>query len=199
MLVRKRAEPPIPLEGYASKKSFHKDIRRWGPSEDTLLRESYPIGGIPSSREKLPYRSVQSILVRAKRLGLSRSGTGKIKYWTGLDEMKLRRLWGTAPKLQIEKELPGWSWGSIAYKARKLGLFRQWFARFPQHTSNSVIINQIGERMKKRGFTFVDLNVTADVGRTDRFFHKKANPALRSIEKAIEALGGRLIIEWESD
>ena len=132
-------------------------------------------------------------MVQAKTT-VAQSGAKNIRHWTELEKTKLRRLWGTAPRLQIEKEFPSRSWNSIIHKANALRLFRQRFARIPQYTSTSVILNQIGERMKKRGFTFVDLNVASEVARTDKFFLKKGNPRLRQVEKVIETLRPKLII-----
>ncbi len=201
MTITKSRPPSVqPVDTHFPNRVFHRDIRRWGPYEEKLLREAYPVGGISAAKEKLPHRSEASIVDKAKKLGLSRSGTGKMKSWTGLDETRLRRLWGTAPRTHIETELPGRTWKSITSKARKLGLFRQRFARTSKQESGNQIISEIGKRMRAWGLTFTDLDDMANVRRnvTGPWFRSKTEPKLRSIQKVVEALGGTLTIVWEN-
>lgn len=178
--------------------SFFKDHRRWGAEEDKLLRNAYPVSGIDGARVALPHRSKSSVVARAKRLGLSRSGTGKMKEWTGLDEIRLKRMWSNSPKSGIAAILPNRSWRAITSKARKLGLFRNVNARWPIPEVNNHILAKIRTRMTDNGFTATDLEVVANLkrGTTRNWFRGSAQPKLRNVEKAIIALDGEFTIKW---
>ncbi len=172
--------------------------RTWGIKEDQLLCSTYSVGGIAAAQEVLPGRSESSIMGRAKRLGLSRSGTGKMRQWTGLDEIKLRRLWRNGTHDEIVIALPDRSWKSITSKARKLDLFRNFTVRRLLPKTDDPILAKIRARMIDRGFTSTDLQCVAGLKRgcTRSWFTGCAEPKLKNIIRAIEALGGELVIKW---
>lgn len=172
--------------------------KTWGAKEDQLLCSTYSTGGVAAAQEVLLGRSKSSILGRAKRLGLSRSGTGKMKYWTGLDEIKLRRLWRNGTRDEIVTALPARSWKSITSKAGKLGLFRNFTVRQLVPETDVPILAQIRDRMLDRGFTSTDLQCVAGLkrGGTRSWFTGRAEPKLKNIIRAIEALDGELVIRW---
>ncbi len=184
--------------GMSTGRGYYKDYRRWGIDEDKLLRSTYSKGGVAASKRILPHKTRSSIIARAKRLGLSRSGTGKIKYWTGLDEIKLKRLWRNSDKEKILEALPGRSWKAITSRANKLDLFRSTHVRYPFPKTDNVILDKIRIRMKERGFTATDLQVISSLGRNSLrvWFKNDSQPKLKSIEKAVEALDGELVIKW---
>ena len=177
---------------------YFRDGRRWSVDEDALLCSTYPVGGIASARDALPHKSVSSIIRRAKRLGIGRSGTGKMKYWTGADEMKLRRLWRNGSKDEIETVLPGRTWRAITSKARKLDLFRNFHVRRPLPETDDPILQAIRHRMQDRGFTATDLQEVAGLKRgvTRNWFSGNAQPKITNIVRAVEALDGELVIKW---
>ena len=177
---------------------YYRYGRRWGVEEDRLLCSTYPVGGVAAAQEVLPGRSESSIIHRAQRLGLSRSGTGKMRHWTGLDEIKLRRLWRNGARDEIVTALPNRSWKSITSKARKLDLFRNFTVRRPLPKTDDPILAQIRARMIDRGFTSTDLQCVAGLKRgcTRSWFNGHAEPKLKNIDRAIEALDGELVIKW---
>src|ERR1700692_1192002 len=127
--------------------SFHGDIRRWSPADDALLSTSYP-SGLLECKPTFPNRSISAILGRAKRLGLSRSSSGPSRPWTGVEEVKLRRLWHSAQRSVIQDKIPNRSWPAIVSKAGKMGLStRSMVARWQYRTSDDPIIREIADKM----------------------------------------------------
>lgn len=179
---------------------FHRDIRRWAPSDDARLTTEYP-HGLAACQDAFPNRSIPSILARAKRLGLSRAATGPKRPWLGTEETKLRRLWYAASKAEINAAIPGRSWPAITSKAGKLGLVaRSHYARRPIPTDQAnPIIQALARRLKDRGFTMADLDEVSGIGRnvSGRWFRPAARPSLGAVCRAIEALDGELYIKWK--
>ena len=178
---------------------FHRDIRRWSPADDAMLSINYP-NGLVACQAAFPNRSVIAIIGRAKRLGLSRAARGPKRPWTGVEETKLRRLWVSAQRATIQTEIPGRSWPAIVTKASKMGLAtRSFVARHSPKTSDNPIIQEIANRMRAQGFTMADLDDVSGIGPnvSGRWFANQSRPSLYNVERAVTALGGRLVVIWE--
>jgi len=173
----------------------------WDEVEDKLLRETYPVSGITGAVAVLPGRSETGVISRAKHLGLSRSGTGKMKEWTGRDEMVLLRLWRNGPKQDIEEYLPNRSWKSIMSKAHKLRLIRNMYVRQPIRTTGNSTLDKIRLRMNELGMTSTDIQVIAGLqsGCVRNWFNSKAEPKLCNVIRVVIALGGEVLIKWDQE
>jgi hypothetical protein len=173
--------------------------REWIAEEEQLLSEVYP-KGLTVAMQAFPYRTKDSIHGKAKKMGLSCS---QQLHWTGREEAVLRRLWVSATTEEISKQLSRHRWNAIRRRAQRMGLSaRAIFVRQQRaRHSSDPIVEEIYQRMQQRGFTLVDLDEAADIGRnvSGAWFNDRSRPQLRQIRKAIEALGGKLVIVWEDD
>lgn len=180
---------------------YFKDRRRWGSEEDMLLSETYPVSGVEGARVAFPERTISSIMARVKRLGLSRSGTGSMKYWTGAEVIKLRRMWGNYKKEDIQEELGDRNWRAITSKARKLGVFRNYHVRRPLPETDIPVLCDIRRRMADRMFTSTEIQEVAGLkrGALRHWFRGEVRPNFFNVLRVIDALDGELVVRWRND
>lgn len=181
---------------------FHRDVRRWSPDEDRALTAALARGGMAAALEAFPGWAEERIRRRAKRMGTSVKAKGaKGADWTGADLVRLARLWPLRPKAEIEAAFPGRTWEAITSRAAKIGSIRQGHVRKPLPASPHPLLDAVRLRMLARAFTATDLQECAGIKRgiVSSWFAGRAEPKLRNVERAAEALGGRLVIVWDDE
>ena len=184
----------------------HREMEpRYTAAEDAVLRREYPTGGTAGALAHLPGRVAKSVARRAKRLGLLRTGkAARGDDWSGADMGRLRRMWPNAPLEDVKAAFPGRTLAGIRTKAERLGVVRSLTAAHPiargARTDDPLLL-EIRTRMAERNFTATDMAEVAGIkrGSVASWFAEGAEPKLRNVRRAVEALGGRLVIEWESD
>ncbi len=175
---------------WRSRVRFGRPLTLWVPNEDQLVRNLYPDYG--ALRRKLPHRTYRAIRQRAGALGLSK----KRHIWTMAELGRLKKLYQAgAPKDVVLAEFLHATWDQISGVAKFHGFHRK-NQKFK--TTGIAIIDAIRDRADKMNISMVDLDAMA---RTKTYF-KKADwhrPGLngKCVMRAIEALGGRILVEWD--
>ena len=143
--------------------------------------------------KRLPKRSLAAIAAQCHLMGLS---TPKLA-WTAADRAKLKRLFTTVSKADLLAAFPGRTWVSLQVTGYQMGL-RRW--RKPYVKTSHPVIDDVREACREKGHFMPDLDVYAETG---RYFSKLAlrrkKHDFRKVDKAVKALGGRLMIEWRDD
>ncbi len=175
---------------WRSRVRFGRPLTLWVPNEDQLVRNLYP--DYEALRRKLPHRTYPAIRYRAGALGLSK----KRHIWTMAELGRLKKKYEAGvPKEAILAEFPHATWDQITGVAGFHG-FQRKNQKFK--STGIAIIDAIRDRADKMNLTMVDLDAMA---RTKRYFQKAGWHGLGSngkyVARAIEALGGRLLVEWD--
>lgn len=168
---------------------------RWSPEEEATLRDrsiSY------AELERLvPHRTRKSIETRCRTLSYLRTKEAYAdrnqKDWTGAEVKKLvlAARMGLSDYQTLEA-LPGRNINQIRSKRYDLGIRRD-----RQITSVACpLADQVRKRAKFLGMSLVQLDRQAGSGS----YFQKARPkkSLRYCVSAIQALGGRVTIEWDN-
>lgn len=162
----------------------------WTRDEDDIVCRLSP--DFAAIKRALKRRTLSAVKYRASRLRLLKSP----RPWTSADVGLLRRMYPKAKRNALLECLPGRSWGQIAAKAFKLGLRRP--KRVPTK-SGIFLIDAIRTRAIELNMSMHDIDVLA---RTKTYFRRslwfgQKTGSAGAIARAIEALGGRLVIEWD--
>jgi transposase len=91
--------------------------KRWSPEEEKVLCELYSIKPTKELLEFLPGRTKDSVIKKAKLLGLN----GENRHWSEEETVYLEEKWGVIPVENIAKKL-GRTKNAVLLKAHKIGL-----------------------------------------------------------------------------
>jgi transposase len=123
--VLKRTEDSIirkaqRLGVYKNKTSSESLKKKWSTDEENILYEYYNVKPMQEILSLLPYRTRESIIKKAKLLGLNTEN----KHWSSEEVAYLEEKWGIIPIENIAKKL-GRTKNGILLKAHKIGLREQ--------------------------------------------------------------------------
>lgn len=164
----------------------------WSADEIACVKLLYP--DVAAIRRRLPHRTRVAIMYRASLLKLTRPR----RNWTGADLARLRRLYPVASREELRAAFPGRAIKHIQCAASRYKCRR----RRPHKPCGERLMNEILKRADGLRLSLRDLD---EIAGTKSFF-KRANwrrpPGKMNVNgaaylKAIAALGGRLVIEWE--
>jgi len=163
----------------------------WAEKEDDNIIKFYP--DIKMLRRRLKSRSIAAIRQRAGALGVRR----KIHIWKAPELAKLRKLCATASWRDILAAFPDLTKAQIksCIKYRGIKCIRRRFCK-----TGIEIIDVVREKAYQMNFTMPDLDYMA--GSKNYFSHALWHNKSRRINKkaiwdAIEALGGKISVQWE--
>jgi hypothetical protein len=94
--------------------------KKWSTGEERILKELYNSISMQEMLSLLPDRTKDSVIKKAKQLGLSREN----RHWSDEEIMYLEEKWGVIPVENIAKKL-GRTKNGILLKAHKIGLREQ--------------------------------------------------------------------------
>jgi hypothetical protein len=162
----------------------------WTKEEEQIIKELHP--DYKSIKKKLRRRSLVAIRSRAGKLGL----TKKIYIWKASEIARLRKLYATAPREEIKAAFPHVTWGQIDNCCQYHKIYRK---RKPFVPTGFLILDEIRKRAFEQKLSMPDLD---GISQTGKYFQKakwfgKQNPNARAVLRAIKALDGKIIIQWE--
>jgi hypothetical protein len=163
----------------------------WTRKEDELVKTLYP--NYLNLRKALPRRSFEAIKARACGLGV----TKKLIPWTTTDISRLRKLSSRETTFrELEAEFPGRNKDAIRAAAQYHKIKKK---RRSLKSTGFGSYDQIRRRATELNISMSDLDYLAG---TRRFFQTSAwrcvaHPNGKIVFKAVAALGGRLVIEWD--
>lgn len=162
----------------------------WTTRQREVLKQWYP--DYKEMKKRLPKRSLAAITGQCHLMGL----TSPKKAWTTVDRAQLRQLFPTVMKTELLEAFPGRTYVSIQVYAYQMGLKRP---RNPYRKTSHPVVDDVREHCRAGGHYMPDLDVFAETG---KYFSKKAlrrkKHDFRAVDSAVKALGGKLVIEWES-
>ncbi|WP_460449114.1 hypothetical protein [Alsobacter sp. SYSU BS001988] len=164
--------------------------RLWTSDEEELLLS---FGDYRKAFGRIPGRTSRGIQVRAKKLGMGLTRSSP-KPWTPTEIRVLRRIYPTGTKQEVRDGLPGRNQHAIYVKANALRLRKR---LRPPGRVGVKLYDQIRRRAFDMNISMKDLD---DATGLDGFFGRRREYDLRVIkvlQKAMDTLGGRLVIEWE--
>jgi hypothetical protein len=162
----------------------------WTAKELKTVQRHFP--DYAKIQKKLPHRGYSGIKYQARRMGL----TTARHMWTGIEVLRLRRHYPTAPKEDLLAAFPGLRWKQIKGKASNIKVRR---VRRPLVPTGDDLLDEIRTRATTLGYTMVDVD---EISSTKKYFrkarwHGKKNPNHKTAGRAVMALGGRLTAKWE--
>ncbi|MER9091529.1 hypothetical protein NKI34_10425 [Mesorhizobium sp. M0700] len=164
----------------------------WTSRQRAVLKQWYP--NYQEMKKRLPKRSLAAITGQCHLMGLTSSPK---KAWTTADRARLRQLFPTVTKAELLEAFPGRTYVSIQVYAYQMGLKRP---RTPYRKTSHPIVDDVREHCRVGGYFMPDLDVFADTG---KYFSKKAlrrkKHDFRAVDRAVRALGGKLVVDWEAD
>jgi len=161
----------------------------WTVAERDTVRQLYPDYG--ALRRALPRRTYSALRSAARLQGVA----VRRHIWTITEVSRMRRVYTTAKRPQVEAAFPDITWGKIKAKARHLNLRRP---RVPYVPTGFAILDAIRARAFDLNISMVELDAMA---RTKRDFQKalwsgRRRPNARAVLLAVYALGGELSVKW---
>lgn len=176
---------------HAWKTGFCAGQRLWTTHEDALLIRHYPDYDLLEDR--LRHRTRDALKHRARCLQLTAAHS--CKRWSLQEASRLRKLYNRVD-VDLLSAFPGRTKSAIATKAADMRIARR--PRLKLVESGFPLTDAIRRRAFELGWTMRDLDAFAG---TKRYFQSGGfgsdkHPALL---KAIQALAGRLRIEWTDD
>ncbi|WP_406854667.1 hypothetical protein ABEG18_19250 [Alsobacter sp. KACC 23698] len=158
----------------------------WTPEEDAILKAYYP--DKRAAHAALPHRTFQAVKSRGVTLGIA----PRRMVWSAVDLKRLKKMRPTASSAELTEAFPGRSLSSILHAASYYGAKRR---PRPPAKMGDPLVDEIRLRAFQLGFSICDLDEEA---KSRGFFRSWARPKLlRYMERAIDILGGKLVIEWE--
>lgn len=160
----------------------------WTKEEDGIVRTLYP--DYKALRRKLRRRTRYALKARAARLGVIR----KNHVWLAAEVSRVRRMYPRATQEELMAALPNLSLSQIRSKASDIGVRR----RRKLVATGYPLIDAIRERAFEQNLSMVDLDAIA---RTKRFYQsggwRGGNFNRKFVLRAVEALGGEVVVQWE--
>lgn len=165
---------------------------RWTEAEDNIIREFTPDHAELARR--LPHRSKQAIHTRVRVLNVAVRLCEKPV--TGREEKRIKQLSECFSSVDVIASIMGRNANTI----RSILERRRWpMKKARPKQTGSRLYDEVRERAFDMNISFRDLD--RDLAYRSRFFSSPAQAkdvSIGMIAKAVEALGGRLVIEWES-
>lgn len=171
-----------------------KIIRRddtWTFIESEVLREFWP--SIEAIRQRLPHRSERAIRQMAKRCGLVADKVQHI--WTAAQDRTLKRMAANGATRKEMADALGLTAFQVAYRL-------QYTKTTIAKRAPTLIGNPLVDAIRRRAF---DLKISiADLDRSlgrTKFFQtaQKRQISTNHLHKAVKALGGSLVVQWEEE
>lgn len=162
----------------------------WTFRESEILRENWPDEEKLSSL--LPHRKWSAIRGMAKRCGLIPKRVMHV--WTAAQNTRLKKLAATGmSRREIAREM-GLTFPVVRNRLKGIRLH---LARRPPKPSSNPLVCSIRQRAFCLGMTLIDLD--RSLGGQEIFQHGsgRTRVALVHIDRAVKALGGRLVVEWD--
>ncbi|MCA6105351.1 hypothetical protein [Bradyrhizobium australafricanum] len=115
--------------------------------------------------------------------------------WKMTEITKLRQMWPTARRPELEAAFPNRTWGAIKVQAEKHG----WRKNRPLLEYENELRNAIRTRAREDGIGLAKLGAETQCG--TYFLQNRATklPDLNKIGRAVEFFGGRLVIDWQDE
>lgn len=164
---------------------------RWTEAEDDVLRQHWP--DRKAVEALLPHRSTWAIKGRAKAI----SATVRVveKDMTGAEVKRLKALCECFSSYDVIAAIMGRKAGTIRHLMHRRG----WHLKKPALSkSGSALFDEVRQRAFDMGISFADLD--RSLGYAHQTFARSSaadKVSIGMIAKAAEALGGRMVIEWE--
>jgi len=162
----------------------------WTEREDAIIRKFAPVD-YPSAHKRLPHRSRRAIVARSFRLGTSRPR----RPWLGSEVALLKKVYPVASLPELRARFPNCELKRLHRKAFNLGLKRPRLWKKVGHP----LVDGLRSRAAYLNMSMRDVEAFAG---TKGHFHQthrllRQNAEKNHIARAVEALGGRLVIEWD--
>lgn len=162
----------------------------WTQREDEIVRAIYP--DYEALRRLLPSRTYCAIRHRVGDLNIANSR----RRWSAAEKSRLRRLYPDATPSELEAAFPGRTFDHIKQMARYFGFYRR---RRRLQPTGIPIIDAVRDRAFELNYSMVDVDVL--IGKGSYFqkagWHYGNNVNKVAVWRAIEAMGGRLTVEWD--
>ena len=140
----------------------------------------------PLAMLKLPRRTLPAARAKASRLRITRP---KAREWDENEIPRLRKIYPTGTRAEIEAAFPGRSYSAIARAANARGIYRK---LKPYKPSGNPLVDQILIRARSEGWTLSQLDMEI---RSGGFFSKRkwtGKQNVRFIMMAAKLLGGQV-------
>lgn len=163
---------------------------RWTDDEDELVREHY----LDKAKvaELLPHRSYHAIRTRATHL---RVAAPREKEISGREEKKLKELVECFSSIEVIAAIMGRKATTVHSFIKR----RRWTLKLPAPAiTGRDLFDEVRRRAFEMKISFRDLD--RSLGYRRRTFSRPKDAgdvSIGMIKNAVEALGGRLVIEWE--
>lgn len=183
--LSERARSQIHYRGFTPNKT-----KVWTAEEDAICRRH--AHDFDALMRSLPDRSIHALRKRRHNLGL----VPKVKICTAAELSRVRRLYPKASKSELLAALPTRTMKQIRHIANYNGIRR---VRQRYAPSGFEIIDSIRERCRLLNYSMRDLDEIAKTGcyfQRANWFNRRT-PHYAHVGRAIEALAGRLVVEWE--
>lgn len=162
----------------------------WTEEEDALCLEyghDYKLLAV-----HIPDRSYAALRARCGHLGIR----PKRRIVSARERTLLRRLYPRATTAELREAFPGRSLVRIQQIARYYGFKR---CRAQLTTTGFPVIDEIRQRCHQLNYSMVDLD---NIARTKKYFQKacwfnRQTPNPLYVLRAVEALGGKMTVEWD--
>jgi hypothetical protein len=163
--------------------------RVWSKREDEVCRVFYPRYDL---MERLLHdRTAEAIQYRCRYLGLA----PKTNRWTAGELSRLKRVYPAGTWEEILEAVPTKTRAQIRYAAQYYKLRRD---RKPYKPTGHVAIDQIRTRCFECNYTMRDADILAS---SKSYFYKAHWHSKwinhKAIARAVKALDGRLVVEWD--
>ena len=156
---------PISARGHTvSEWQIHARIasrRRWEPWEVAVLRGGYP--DISKIAAELPGRTPAAIKGKAAYLRIRGRAAPR---WSDTEIMRLRKVYPTGSREDVEAAFPGRSFDAIAGKARTRGIRR---AKRHEGPTDNRLLDQIFKEASRQNLSRADLDY---LSRSGRYFQR---------------------------
>lgn len=162
----------------------------WSAREIEILRRLYP--DFKALKKALPGRTKYAVKLRARKVGVARPN----HKWTTTEISRLRKLCTQgADRSEIDNAFPTIAWPVIQ---AQIGAHRFQKPKRKLKPSGNAVVDAIRERAVSEGISMVELDEMAGSGSKGYFRHcfSYRYPNGRCLMKAVEELGGRLVVEW---
>jgi len=161
----------------------------WTREEVATLRKHWPERDLIVTL--LKRRTRRAIGSKAVSLGL----TAKNHTWTAEEVLRLRKLYPRTSSTEL-RAIFGLSWVAIKGKARQLKLYRPAF-KTQWLKSGERILDAVRDRAKEFGYSVQDVLDLANMKpRHKSIFYHQLRATPNQLDAMVEALGGRIVIEW---
>ncbi|MGI3128745.1 hypothetical protein [Nitratireductor sp. PBL-C9] len=186
-LTQEPMHQPIEPVGPQRIRSVRRRNSDWTMKEHEVIVSHWP--DIETIEKCLPHRSRRAIRAFAGKCNLTTSR----HVWTAAEDMKLRKLAAAGESRRAIASEMGMSLNQIAGRMAYAGIS---LARKPPKPSTNLLVNAVRQRAFELHMTLSDLDRSLGSRKIFQQASGSQRVAHTHIERAVKALGGRLVVEW---